>query len=407
MASVEDVTNFSKKLKTALSLVEKSKNISDDDKKSISEFYFSLRRNNIKISTQIGHINTLKRAYDHMGKLGIKKSFHDIDLFDYDRMLDYFENTCKHKQGTINQFKKTMRKYMKWKHGSNVPQWVLSEIKLIRAPTPIQPNDIPTREEFTEFLEAAKNQRDRAIIAVCGNAGIRIGALLSCTRSSVVETKHGIILYLSKEGQNKTTPAKGVPLTWSSGELKRWLAVHPIKDDENAPLWTTLRKKKSPSGEMKHEALSYGGAYMMFHEIEKQLNHGKHIHPHTMRHYAVTSWILDGLREQDINYMAGWVKDSKQMISTYGNFADDDMNDRIFEFYGLKTEDRRQVILKTCPLCGNVLKPDDKFCSQCATALDQKALSEKQSVENAISKMVEKLILSNPKFLKELLDNEK
>lgn len=397
MARVEDPSNFEKKLKATLKLVVNSETISAENKKAIQEFYFSLRRKNTKISTQITHVNTLKRICEHLVKTGINKSLHEIDLFDYDRFLEYVENERGYKTGTINQFKKSIRSFMKWKHGDSVPHWVLQEVKIVHAPTPVQPQDLPTREEFTEFLEAARHPRDKAIIAVCADGGIRIGALLACRINSVTETKHGVILYLSRDGANKTTPAKGVPLTWSAGYLQQWLAIHPLRNDPNAPLWTTLRRIQINSDTPQHEALSYEGACYMFRQVEKKLEKSKHVHPHTLRHYAVTCWILDGLREQDINYRAGWSKDSKQMFSTYGNFADDDMNMRIFEHYGLKTDDRRQVVLKKCPRCNNVLKPEDRFCSQCSLVLSNDAFQEVQEQKNDLLQTL-RYAIEDPEF---------
>lgn len=390
MARVEDPTNFEKKLKAALKLVENSKTISHDNKRAIQDFYFSLRRKNMKPSTQLTHVSTLKRMCEHFLNIGIDKTLYEIDLFDYDRYLEYVETELNYKAGTVNQCKKSLRSFMRWRHGDSVPSWVLTEIKMLHAPTPVQPQDLPTADEFTEFLGAADHPRDKAMVAICADGGIRIGALLACRISSVTETKHGVILYLSKDGANKTTPAKGIPLTWSSGYLQQWIAIHPFRDNQNAPLWTTLRrirKTKDDPKSLQYEALSYEGAYQTFIQIEKKLN-SKHVHPHTLRHYAVTNWILDGLREQDINYRAGWSRDSKQMFSTYGNFADSDMNTRIFEHYGLKVDDTRKVTLKRCPRCNNVLRAEDHFCAQCSLALDQQAHETISQYENKLTQIL-------------------
>jgi hypothetical protein len=54
------------------------------------------------------------------------------------------------------------------------------------------------------------------------------------------------------------------------------------------------------------------------------------------------------------------------MFKVYANFTDQEINDRIYEKYGLKNEDKRHVTLKKCPRCSNVLRLEDKFCSQCS-----------------------------------------
>ena len=68
---------------------------------------------------------------------------------------------------------------------------------------------------------------------------------------------------------------------------------------------------------------------------------------------------------------AGWSRGSMQMLKIYANFTDEEINNKIFERYGLKTQNKRQVTLERCPRCNNVLKPSDRFCSQCSLVLDQ------------------------------------
>ena len=112
------------------------------------------------------------------------------------------------------------------------------------------------------------------------------------------------------------------------------------------------------------------------------------------RHLAITSWIFDGLSEQEIKHRAGWSKGSTRMFNVYANFTDQEINDSIYEKYGLKTEDKRQVTLKKCPRCGNVLRQEDRFCSQCSLVLDHKAYDDMQKYEKVTPKIIEALASS-------------
>jgi len=192
---------------------------------------------------------------------------------------------------------------------------------------------------------------------------MRVGALASCRVKNVEFSQYGAMIYLSKTGANKTTSAKGLSLTWSAGYLNQWLAVHPFHDDPEAPLWVTLNENKTD--------VSYATIRKMIKITAEKVGIKKGVHPHLLRHMAITNWILDGLNEQEIKHRAGWSRGSTQMFKIYANFTDKEINDSIFEKYGLKTEDKRHVTLKKCPRCNNVLKPGDKFCSQCALVLDQ------------------------------------
>jgi predicted amidophosphoribosyltransferase len=82
------------------------------------------------------------------------------------------------------------------------------------------------------------------------------------------------------------------------------------------------------------------------------------------------------------------------MFKIYGNFTDQEINDRIYEKCGLKTEDKRHVTLKKCPRCNNVLRPSDKFCSQCSLVLDRQALDEIKQYEDRLPEILQLVMRS-------------
>jgi integrase len=408
MAKINDVTSSDIRLAAALHRLNNA-SILYKDKQDIEDFYYSMRRANLKKETQLDYINLLKKTCEYYQEIGIEKPLREIELRDFDKLLFYLEEELHRKDWTINQYKKAFRKFMKWAYGRDLPSWVTNEIKLKKVAVRIQPEDVPTREEFTDFINAASTPRDKAIIAVAGDSGIRISALLSCTISSFVENQHAAILYLNPEGPLKTTAAKGIPLTWSAAYVQHWLTNHPFREDPKAPLWTTNVRKRSdptdPESKLEYQALSYSAAYKMFLAVEARLNQHKHTHPHMLRHYAVTNWILDGLPEQIIKHRAGWGPDSKEM-SRYGNWTDEDLNTQIYEIYGLKKEDKRSIELKTCPRCNNILKPGDRFCSQCSLVLDHTASLEMEEEKTTAAKAIEYLSNTNPQKLLEIMQEK-
>jgi len=191
-----------------------------------------------------------------------------------------------------------------------------------------------------------------------------VEALAFCRIKNVEFNQYGAIIYISKTSRSKKTAApKGIPITWSTGYLNQWLSVHPLQGDPEAPLWTTLNAP--------YEPLSYKTIRVTIQNIARDAGIKKRVNPHSFRHKAITSWILDGLNEQEVKHRAGWSRGSMQMLKIYANFTDEEINNKIFERYGLKTENKRQVTLERCPRCNNVLKPSDRFCSQCSLVLDQ------------------------------------
>ena len=100
------------------------------------------------------------------------------------------------------------------------------------------------------------------------------------------------------------------------------------------------------------------------------------------------------MNEQQIKHRAGWSRGSIQLFKIYANFTDQEMNDKIYEKYGLKKDNVRDITLKNCPRCNNILRPTDKFCSQCSLVLDRRALDEIQEIKNTLPEIMQMVMKS-------------
>ncbi|MDK2834247.1 MAG: integrase/recombinase XerD [Methanolobus sp.] len=356
------------------------------DREKLEAFFRALRREGLAKNTVTWYVNYTTRMYQTLKTIGYDKPLQDFDHEDLERLLFYVEDVKKLSAGSLWNYKKLIKKLMRWMHNDEPPKWV-RDLKLNKEDSPVQPSDLLTQKEFDALLEACRHPRDKAIISVLADSGMRIGALASCRIKNVEFNQYGAIIYISKTSKSKkTTPAKGIPITWSTGYLNQWLSIHPLKDDPEAPLWVTRDKNMEP--------LSYKSMRKTIADIGVKAGIKKRVNPHSFRHLAITHWILDGYNEQEIKHRAGWSKGSSQMFKIYGNFTDQEINDRIFEKCGLKTEDKRHVTLKKCPRCSNVLKPQDKFCSQCSLVLDHQALDEIGKYEARIPEILQLVMRS-------------
>lgn len=213
------------------------------------------------------------------------------------------------------------------------------------------------------------------------------------SQSNIVEIALTEFFVRREQREHESKMARLYSTLAKTDEGRKLLEEIPTTDKEKAEALTRAGVAHVEAGEI--EALTYNAAYRIYRVAEEKAGLKKVIHPHLMKHYAVTNWILDGLSEQQITHRAGWVKGSAQMQKVYGNWTEQEMNDGIWEHYGLKTEDRRQVTLKKCPRCGNILKAEDRFCSQCALVLDHAALQELQAYESDLMRVLELLKKEN------------
>jgi len=385
-SNVDDVHSFKTGFIQGMERLKNSE-ISDENKDVIEKFIIKVQIEGLAMGTIVGYLNYITRMAQRLHEMGVNKSLKDITEDDFNKFMLNLQVDRELKDTGLRTYKKVTKKFFGVMSDDETPKWV-QKLKLKTIDTPVQPSDLLTKEEFNKLMEACRHPRDKALIAVLADGGMRIGALASCRIKHVEFTQYGSKVYLSKTGMaNKTTPAKGIPLTWSTGFLNQWIAVHPSKDNPEAPLWVTLNKKNEP--------MSYKSLRVTIQNVAKRACIKKRVNPHTFRHMAITHWIYDDLNEQEIKHRAGWSKGSTRMFKVYANFTDEEMNDRIYEKYGIKTDDKRHIKLKQCPRCNNVLRPEDRFCSLCSLVLDQQMAREMEKASEQIPDALN-LLLSDP-----------
>ncbi|TQD28263.1 tyrosine-type recombinase/integrase [Methanolobus vulcani] len=383
--NVDDVHSFETGFIRAKERIENA-GISQRNKDLINRFIVHCRREGLKKSTITTYVNFLRWMIEKLEKIGYTKDIDELEQDDFDEFLIYLEDEEEASPGTIRNYKKVTKKFFRFLTDDDVPKWV-RKLKLGQVETHIQPQDLPDSKDIDKMIEVCTNARNRAIVATLYDGGFRPGALASCRVGSVESNQYSSIIYLPRTSKaRKTTPPKGIPLTWASGYLQQWLAVHPLKDDPYAPLWVTLDKNQT--------ALSYNTFRKTIKDIAVKAGIKKRFYPYLFRHKAVTNWILDGYNEQEIKHRAGWSKGSTRMFQVYANFTDQEINDRIYEKCGLKTEDKRHITLKKCPRCSSVLKPNDRFCSQCSLVLDHQAQDEIGKYEAKLPEILQMIMQS-------------
>lgn len=384
MRPVDDLHNIDVKFSIEKNRIDEI-DTSDYNKTLLKRFVLACRQEGLSKTTILNHMRTLRYIIRDLKTIGYDVDLDKLDDLMFDELVLHAEDRGLSKNGFVDNYKVVIKKFYRHLYDDDMPKWVRN-IRPKRLPSPVQPSDILTQDELNRMLDACRHPRDKALISVLADSGMRIGALATCRIKNIEFNQYGAIIYISKTSQSKkTTAAKGIPLTWSTGYLNQWLNVHPLKDDPDAPMWVG-----------KHhgiQAIGYSAIHALFKRIGERAGIEKPVNPHSFRHFAITNWILDGLNEQEVKHRAGWAKGSSQMLEIYANFTDQDINNRIFEKYGLK-KDERHVTLKQCPRCSNILRPTDKFCSQCSLVLDRNTYEEMQSYEQEFPDILQVLMQS-------------
>ena len=228
----------------------------------------------------------------------------------------------------------------------------------------VRPESLLTVDEVKAMMAAAENDRDRAMVSVLFEAGLRPGELLTMKVGSVsFNDQYCLITVVGKTG------VKRIPLIASFKPLLEWLQKHPMKGEINAPLWISL------SNNSKNGMVSY---YYLRKLIKLATNASikKDVWPYLFRHTTLTN-MAKVFTESRLEQFAGWVQGSR-MTRRYVHFSARDLEDAMLELHGLKVKDRADDILRAveCPRCRERNSPDSVRCGFCGYILDRKLAME-------------------------------
>jgi len=203
----------------------------------------------IKKPTRYVHLSRLKnltRLLKKDWKEAAKEDMKNIIFQIMDRYSDDGQDT----EYTYDH-KKVLKIFMRWyKLGNRSYQYCLKKYKngdpdetediVMKKPkSRLKGDDLISDEEREWLLDACSNQRDKAIIDVALDGGIRPGELLTLRIKNVTQDKKGYVINV--EGK---TGVRAVRLIQSTANLSRWISEHPFKENPNAPLWIILEKTK-------------------------------------------------------------------------------------------------------------------------------------------------------------------
>jgi DNA-binding Lrp family transcriptional regulator len=97
------------------------------------------------------------------------------------------------------------------------------------------PEELLSREEAKELIEAAEHPRNRAYVAVTDENGARPQEILSARIRSVQFDQYGAVLIVGGK-----TGGRRIRLITSAPHLAMWLDNHPQRDSPSSPIWINI-----------------------------------------------------------------------------------------------------------------------------------------------------------------------
>jgi site-specific recombinase XerD/ribosomal protein L40E len=327
----------------------------------------------------------LERVARPLGKL-----FSQADKRDIENLVAGIEQKG-YPEWAKHDCKVILRAFYRWLRKCDYPEEV-SWIKIKSSNSHKLPEELLSFEEVLQMVDAADHVRDKAFILTLYESGCRIGELLCLQIKHVgFDNYDAVLLVNGKTGQRRVRVIQSAP------KLNQWIENHPLKNDVDAPLWTTIGTNR------RYKVWNYGTVKEVLKKIARKAGIKKRVYPHLFRHSRATH-LANHLTEAQMKQYFGWVQGS-DMASVYVHLSGRDVDNALFKLNGLQfseEEKEEQFKVLVCPRCKIRNSPDAKFSSNCGMCLDAKTAVEVDDLR-ARADMLMNQLMKNPEVLNALL----
>ncbi|EMA42637.1 tyrosine-type recombinase/integrase [Halococcus saccharolyticus] len=376
MVDATDVQGYRDKYDGQMERLDEA-DIDDRDRDAIERFIVHCRTNDSDIDslgTVVGHLNRLRlsaeRSPTPLVELG---SVDDVNAFKL-----HLEDEHGLSEGTIRNYTKAIRKFLSYRDLD------FADDVSVGAPPKRRhdPDDEIDQDELGALLDASANPRDKAMIALLADTGLRIGAVLSLQMQHVDVQGRRATVTINEDANVKGDDGTK-PLTWSRGYLANWIDVHPRPGDPDAALIHKLRQWNEDDDAALIQ--QYAGRIITETAGRAGLDPDR-IEARLFRSTTISQWIRDDMGEQAIKHRTGWEKDSR-MFEVYSRVTDEEMNDVVFDHYGIDAADgggESGPPLEECPQCRTPLRGGEAFCPGCAAPISSSASEATDETSSAL-----------------------
>jgi integrase/recombinase XerD len=227
---------------------------------------------------------------------------------------------------SVHTYVRPVRQMLTW--AASVGEEVKAKPQLPRTSAPLR--DVLTREEIDLLERVVQTERDKVIIRVFGDCGLRREELTQLRPEDVVRS--GRQAYLRVVG--KLSRVRDVPIP--PPLLRRLERLVEGRTAERSADRIFLSLRRGPTGE--YEPLTANGVYQVIKDAVARAGLKKRVHPHLLRHSWMTEMLRHGMSPIQLSLIAGA---SVQVISEhYTHLTKDDAYEAMLKVLSAGQADR-------------------------------------------------------------------
>ena len=250
-----------------------------------------------------------------------------------------------------------------------------------RAGKHYDPQDALNESEIMTLIEAARDPRDRALIAFLAFTGARIS--LTCSlRIRDLDGLNGPEATFTPNpngNANKRVPIQPYPLNKAVRYVRRFVNEgHPHHQDADnwldAPLFP-VKQGYNPA-EPNTKALGPHGARNTLRRTARRTTIEKPVNPHNFRHSLVTRMMANGHDTTDLQTQFAWSPSTvEEMVEYYQGVEREDRLKRLWKNAGIALKDEEEDVVEpvVCYNCEIENPPGANVCYNCSANLSKKA----------------------------------
>lgn len=145
--------------------------------------------------------------------------------------------------------------------------------------------EVLSRAEVQALEDAATTERDKLIVRVLANTGMRVGELVLVELDDIVEVEGKHCLMVTGKGSQDRL----VPIPEEAVRLRRFITrIRPASDSRR--LFLSLRRSRAGL----YEPLTTSGVEQLLKVLAATAGIQKRVYPHLLRHSLATHWIARG-----------------------------------------------------------------------------------------------------------------
>jgi len=232
-------------------------------------------------------------------------------------------------------------------------------------------------EDVSKIIAAGRNTRDRCMLSMLAESGMRPHELLGLTWEELQIDNKGVVVNVA----GKTGVPRFIRLVTSTPYVSGWRNDHPAPANDHH-IFVSLHGGNG-SDRVTHAALK-----KVVRLAAARAGITKHVNPYLFRHSNVTRMLEEGYSDSTIR-MTHWGSQTTSMLGTYGHVSPQAVDKEILAKSGLITAEKKEPRkVDQCSRCYAILTPTQEFCPACGLPQTEDAARDETTLYSLFKKFM-------------------